>query len=388
MKSKLFLSLFLASVLSLTACGGSDDNNSGGGGGSSTVVLTCTPDQLSVPSEGGTYTINVSTTSKSWASFVDEADKSWLSIKTQNASSSTGTIEVTVGYNNKPVDRVGHINVQSGGQKVVVSVNQTGLPNDDPAEVTAESGFVPAGYSKVWSDEFNTGTQLNSTYWEWENQNSGWVNNEIQNYRPGTQTISGMHTTELVNGYLYINCFKGSDGKVYSARVNAKNKGAGWKYGYIEARMLLPRGKGTWPAYWMMPMQVDWTNEGWPKCGEIDIMEEVGYDANVVSSSLHAEGHNHTNGTQVTAARNIRTAESEYHIYALEWSATGIKTYVDGQQLLSYNSDGTVRNYPYDKPFHIILNLAWGGDWGGAQGVDDSALPVTMKVDYVRVYQK
>ena len=138
----------------------------------------------------------------------------------------------------------------------------------------------------------------------------------------------------------------------------------------------------------MMPISVDWNTEGWPKCGEIDIMEEVGVDANVVSSSLHSEGHNHTNKNQVTQARNIGTAETEYHVYALEWTADYIKTYVDGQLLLSYNSDHTVLNYPYDKPFHLILNLAWGGDWGGMKGVDESALPLSMKVDYVRVFQK
>ena len=214
------------------------------------------------------------------------------------------------------------------------------------------------------------------------------MNHELQYYRPGTQTIDGKHTTEIIDGRLYINCFKGTDGKVYSGRVNAKNKGKGWQYGYFEARILLPKGKGTWPAYWMMPISVDWSKEGWPKCGEIDIMEEVGCVPNEVSSSLHSEGHNHTNNTQITQARNIGTAETEYHVYALEWTADYIKTYVDGQLLLSYNSDHTVRNYPYDKPFHLILNLAWGGDWGGMKGVDESALPLSMKVDYVRVFQK
>lgn len=388
MKYRLVFSILLVSALAFVACGDDSNDEPAGSGESTGVVLTCTPSQIDVPTDGGTYTLNVSTTSNSWAAFVDEADKEWVTIKTQNASTSNGTVEVTVAYNNKSFARTGHINVQSGGKKVIVSVNQEALANNDPAEKTSESGFVPAGYTKVWSDEFNQGTQLSTASWEWENQNSGWVNNEIQNYRSGSQTISGMHTTELVNGYLYINCFKGNDGKVYSGRVNAKNGGNGWQYGYFEARMKLPKGKGTWPAYWMMPISVDWANEGWPKCGEIDIMEEVGVDANVVSSSLHAEGHNHVNNTQVTRNRNIGTAESEYHIYALEWTADYIKTYVDGVELLSYNSDHTVRNFPYDKPFHLILNLAWGGDWGGYAGVDDSALPLTMKVDYVRVYQK
>lgn len=118
-------------------------------------------------------------------------------------------------------------------------------------------------------------------------------------------------------------------------------------------------------------------------------MEEVGCVPNEVSSSLHAEGHNHTNGTQVTAARMLKNAEGEFHTYAIEWTKDNITTYVDGERLLSYNNDGKgVRNWPYDKPYYIILNLAWGGAWGGMNGVDESALPVTMEVDYVRVFQK
>ena len=183
-----------------------------------------------------------------------------------------------------------------------------------------------------------------------------------------------------------IKCFK-ENNKIYSGRVYAHDN-VGWKYGYIEAKIKLPKGKGTWPAFWMMPCNVDWANEGWPKCGEIDIMEEVGCVPNEVSSSLHAEGHVHTNNTQVTHAMTIENAEGEYHIYAIEWTKEYIRTYVDGKEQLNYESDGTIRNYPYDKPYYIILNLAWGGSWGGMWGVDESALPVTMMVDYVRVFQK
>lgn len=138
-----------------------------------------------------------------------------------------------------------------------------------------------------------------------------------------------------------------------------------------------------------MPCNVDWNKEGWPKCGEIDIMEEVGVVPNEVSSSLHAEGHNHTNGTQVTHAMTIEKAEGEFHTYAIEWTAQNITTYVDGKVQLTYDNDNKgVVNWPYDKPYYIIFNLAWGGSWGGMQGVDESALPVTCVIDYIRVFQK
>ena len=302
-------------------------------------------------------------------------DVDWLSTQ-QNGK----ILTITTAANDAKASRTGKVTVTADGETAVITVTQESAEDRDIV--------TPDGYRLVWHDEFNEGDQLNSSYWEWENWERGNVNNELQYYRPGTQTIDGKHTTELVDGRLVINCFKANDGKIYSGRVNAKNGGNGWQYGYFEARILLPKGKGTWPAYWMMPISVDWATEGWPKCGEIDIMEEVGVDANVVSSSLHSEGHNHTNNTQITAARNIGTAESEYHVYALEWTTDYIKTYVDGQLLLSYNSDHTIRNFPYDKPFHLILNLAWGGDWGGYAGTDESALPVQMKIDYVRVFQK
>ena len=184
--------------------------------------------------------------------------------------------------------------------------------------------------------------------------------------------------------------FKGSDGKIYSGRINARPS-EGWLYGYVEARICLPEGKGTWPAFWMMPSNVDWNTNPWPYCGEIDIMEEVGADPNQVSSSLHTGNYNHTKNTQKTHAMNCPGAEGEFHIYALEWTADEITTYVDGKVQLKVTKSqmGTDHaDWPFHYAFYPILNLAWGGDWGGYKGVDESALPVTMKVDYVRIFQK
>jgi beta-glucanase (GH16 family) len=135
----------------------------------------------------------------------------------------------------------------------------------------------------------------------------------------------------------------------------------------------------------MMPVNF----RSWPADGEIDIMEEVGYHPNYVSSSLHANAHVHSNGTQITHEMFCEGAEDGYHIYAIEWTADRITTYVDGQKQLEYFNRGLGRDdWPYDAPFYIILNLAWGGDWGGQKGVDMDALPAEMLVDYVRVYQK
>lgn len=302
-----------------------------------------------------------------------QSDADWVTVSRDKA-------RVIVAYtaNTSLTSRTATMAVTGEGQKRMFFVIQEG------AGITA----IPEreGYELVWHDEFTEGTELNATHWRHEVQNAGWVNNELQNYVDGV--VNGKRVTELSDGKLRIHCFKGDDEKIYSGRVYA-HESEGWQYGYIEARMMLPKGKGTWPAFWMMPCNVDWNKEGWPKCGEIDIMEEVGVVPNEVSSSLHAEGHNHTNGTQVTHAMTIEKAEGEFHTYAIEWTAQNITTYVDGKVQLTYDNDNKgVVNWPYDKPYYIIFNLAWGGSWGGMQGVDESALPVTCVIDYIRVFQK
>ena len=203
------------------------------------------------------------------------------------------------------------------------------------------------------------------------------------------QTSSGNKVTEVQDGSLHIHCFK-EGGKIYSGRVYA-HVGTGWQYGWFEARINLPKGKGTWPAFWMMPVGNDWNTNPWPMCGEIDIMEEVGCVPNEVSSSIHTQDYNHTKNTQKTHAMTIAKAEGEYHVYALEWTEDAITTYVDGKVQLAVKKSvlGSGHNqWPFHYAFYPILNLAWGGDWGGMNGVDESALPVTMSVDYIRVFQK
>jgi beta-glucanase (GH16 family) len=119
-------------------------------------------------------------------------------------------------------------------------------------------------------------------------------------------------------------------------------------------------------------------------------MEYVGYDPNFVHSSVHTQSYYHTIGTQKTAKKEISNAETEFHIYAVEWTKDYIKGFVDGVEYFRFDNDGTgnKHTWPFDAPFYLKLNLAWGGDWGAAQGIDESALPATYEIDYVRVYQK
>lgn len=280
----------------------------------------------------------------------------------------------SVGANDTDKERDATIELKGEYSSGKIAIHQRLAGDDD--EIVA-----PKGYALVWHDEFNSGKELGSD-WRHEVQGPGWVNHELQTYVNG-KSPSGRRVTEIDEGVLRINCFK-ENNRVYSGRVYAKPS-QGWKYGYIEASIRLPKGRGTWPAFWMMPVNF----RSWPADGEIDIMEEVGYHPNYVSSSLHANAHVHSNGTQVTKEVYCPGAEGEFHTYAIEWTPDYITTFVDGKLLLHYDNRGLGRDdWPYDAPFYVILNLAWGGDWGGAQGVDESKLPVSMEVDYVRVFQK
>ena len=379
MKRFMLYTFLLSLAAVVCGCGGSDNDDPL----PSTVNITLSQESIEAPAEGGTYTINVNTTGKEWNAY---ADQEFIIVGAKNTAAQTGTLTVAVPANPTTSVRTGTITVMSGSARKSISVIQ----------MAAEESpyYAPEGYQLVWQDEFdgNYGyapnengvprTELNPDYWTHEVKSAGWVNHELQNY-VNHKTPEGKLVTELRNGKLRITALK-ENGKVYSGRVYAKVK-EGWKYGYIEASIKLPKGKGTWPAFWMMPVNF----RSWPADGEIDIMEEVGYHPDYVSSSLHANAHVHSNGTQVTHEMKCAGAEGEFHTYAILWTAQNITTYVDGKVQLSYDNRGLGRDdWPYDDPFYVIFNLAWGGDWGGAQGVDESALPATMEVDYIRVFQK
>ena len=358
--------MLLSLAVALWGCGGSGNDSQ-----PAEIVINVSPETVNAPAEGGTYTVNVTTTGKEWGTAVGS---DFFTVKTQNTAAQAGTITITVPANPVAESRSGAVTVMSGTARKSITVTQA---------AAEESAYdAPEGYQLVWQDEFDEGTELNSVDWTHEVQSDHWVNNELQNY-VNRKSPKGNLVTEVNDGTLKIHCFK-EDGKVYSGRVYAHVK-EGWLYGYIEASIKLPKGKGTWPAFWMMPVNF----RSWPADGEIDIMEEVGYHPNYVSSSLHANAHVHSNGTQVTHEMYCKGAEGEFHTYAIEWTAQNITTYVDGKQQLSYDNRGLGRDdWPYNDPFYVIFNLAWGGDWGGSQGVDETALPVTMEVDYIRVFQK
>ena len=361
-------SILLAAVMGFCSCGGSDDDPVTSGGTDKDLPA------LTFTAEGGSQTVSTKA-AKEWRAFASNGEP-WISVSPETGAAGNVEVKITVPANNDYVSRNGEVTIKSGTDRQYVKISQEAREREK-----VDFSCPVEGYELVWHDEFD-GESLNTADWTYEVKNSGWVNNELQNYVAG-KTPNGKEVVSVKDGILNITALK-ENGKVYSGRIYAK-KSKGWKYAYIEASINLPKGKGTWPAFWMMPVKFT----SWPHDGEIDIMEEVGANPNYVSSSLHADGHVHSNGTQWTHEMYCKGAEGEFHKYAIEWEENRIRTYVDGKLQIDYTDPGNgVRDWPYVEPFYVILNLAWGGDWGGYKGIDESALPCTMQVDYVRVWQK
>ena len=253
---------------------------------------------------------------------------------------------------------------------------------------TGKNASVIAGKKRlVWSDEFGYTGLPDSSKWGYDRGNGcpdlcGWGNNEQQFY-----TVSRLENARVENGYLTIEARQEAmGGNPYtSARLVTKQKGE-WLYGRIEVRAKLPAGRGIWPAIWMLP--TEWTYGGWPRSGEIDIMEFVGYLPDTVFSTIHTDRFNGMKNTQKSVGQFTNTASDQFHVYAMDWDADKIDFYYDGLKFHTFsNLREGVGVWPFDRAFYLILNIAVGGNWGGKMGVDTSIFPQKMLVDYVRVYQ-
>jgi len=247
---------------------------------------------------------------------------------------------------------------------------------------------VPAGYTLVWSDEFEHPGLPDSTRWAYDVGDGcpglcGWGNEELQFY-----TDRRRENARVEDGHLVIEARKEPAGaRAYtSARLVTRGR-ADWTYGRFEIRARLPSGRGTWPALWMLPTGNAYG--GWPASGEIDIMEHVGFAPDSVHGSVHTAAYNHIRRTQSTARIAVPDAERAFHVYAVEWTPARIDFFVDGTRYHSFANEHTgPEAWPFDRPFHLILNVAVGGMWGGMRGVDETIWPQRLVVDYVRVLQR
>jgi beta-glucanase (GH16 family) len=258
---------------------------------------------------------------------------------------------------------------------VVPPVTTTTTP---PASVSYSFGKTP-----VWQDEFSNVGLPDSTKWDYDLGGSGWGNRELEYY---TKSLKNAH---VENGILSIEAIKERTGGLdySSARLVTRKKGD-FLYGRFDIRAKLPRGTGTWPAIWMLATSQTYGTQYWPDNGEIDIMEHVGFDPNVIHASMHTKSFNFIINTQKTSVVTIPTAMTEFHVYSIEWYPDRLRYLVDDVVYLEVPNQASWGwdKWPFDQKFHLLLNVAVGGDWGGQKGVDDTIFPQKMEVDYVRVY--
>lgn len=274
--------------------------------------------------------------------------------------------------------------VSESGSDVAESGSLSGTVSDREQPELKAVGFEydrdSLTYELVWSDEFDYEGEPDQEKWSYETGAGGWGNHELQNYTKGDNVTVG-------DGVMTIELRTEENGQHTSTRLVSRNKGD-WTYCKVEASLKLPSGLGTWPAFWMMPTASAYGT--WPKSGEIDIMEHVGYDQDVIVETVHTEKYHGGQGKgKSTPTEGV---SEEFHTYSVEWLPDKMIFSIDGEEKFTYDpfnySDRpTSALWPFDRDFYLIFNLAFGGDWGGAKGTDDSYFPVEYVVDYVRVYQ-
>lgn len=250
----------------------------------------------------------------------------------------------------------------------------------------------------VWSDEFDKPGTPDARKWDYE---TGFIrNNEAQFY-----TKARKENARVENGTLVIEARKerwknpdydatadrnrrrGREFAEYTSASLITQGKAAWKHGRVEVKAKLPSGRGTWPAIWMLGTNI--RGVGWPACGEIDIMEFVGFEPGVIHANIHTAKYNHAKNTGKGDKIKLADASEAFHVYSVEWDGQRMDFAVDGKTYFTYRNEGSGEAaWPYDREQYLILNLAIGGAWGGQKGIDDAIFPQKFVIDYVRVYQK
>lgn len=248
-----------------------------------------------------------------------------------------------------------------------------------PDKVTVPDGFS----SLVFADEFDGDRQPDSTKWNYE---IGYLRNgELQYYTPGNnvECADGVLAIELRNDSALM---ENEICPVTSGSLTTLGLGS-WKYGYFEVRAKLPASLGLWPSIRLLPAEQVYGD--WPRSGEIEIMEHVGHTPDKIHFSAHSERFNFIRSTQRRFSASLPEAVGDFHIYALKWTPDELVWLFDGrpQFCVKRGEHEDWTTWPFDSEFYLVLNLAYGGNWGGAEGVDHSALPQRFEIDYVRIFQ-
>ena len=292
------------------------------------------------------------------------------------------TILVTVmGDSDWEVDENFRFEISNANNVNLITSFATGvIRNDDKSGFFDTDGYITpdsqSGMTLTWSDEFN-GSDLNLTDWTYETGDHGWGNNELQDYR------SGSNNTTVANGKLTITAKDDPMDGYTSARLITKDKQT-FKYGRIDIRAKLPQGQGIWPALWMLGNNIN--EVSWPACGEIDIMELVGHEPSKTHGTIHWAdvNGNHTHEGGGTSLSGEVFADA-FHVFTILWDSQKIVWYLDEEQFHSeeVNSGGREE---FHHPHFFIFNIAVGGNWPGSPD-GTTVFPQTMEVDYIRVFQ-
>jgi beta-glucanase (GH16 family) len=264
---------------------------------------------------------------------------------------------------------------------VSFSVSGKGL-NSGAESKNKPASNAPVQWDLVWEDNFDVAGLPNSKIWSYE---EGYVrNNEAQYY-----TKERSENARVEDGKLIIEARNDNwnSHKITAASINTNGKKS-ILYGRIEVKAKLPTGVGTWPAIWMLGDAMK-KGTGWPACGEIDIMENVGYDPDVIHANIHTKAYNHVKNTNKGNKITIAKPYNDFHVYAVEWFEDHMDFFVDDQKYFTFPNEKTGNDvWPFDKPHYLLINLAIGGGWGGQEGVDDKIFPQKYYIDYVKIFKQ
>lgn len=251
-------------------------------------------------------------------------------------------------------------------------------------------------YTLIWEDNFDNNGSPDTSRWGYE---KGFIRNEEEQYYTDRSEnvriengilILEAHKEEIENDRFVSennsSWIKNRKKAAYSSASLTTEGIASWEYGKIEVKAKLPKGRGMWPAIWMLGDNIK--QVGWPECGEIDIMENVGFEPDKIFGTVHTKAYNHMLNTQVGKSITVNDVYGVFHVYSVIWTPNKIKILVDDQIYMTFvNENKTTAEWPFNQSFHLKLNVAVGGAWGGQKGIDDSIFPQRMEVDYVKIYQ-
>jgi len=307
--------------------------------------------------------------------WIKSKDGKWLPLaRSQFTADRTATMNIDAGVEN------GRFYLQNGGD----TENNTPLKskmNCRIEQMSRPAASFDEQWELAWSEEFNYEGLADEDKWNYE---TGFVRNREKQY----YTKARSENARVEDGCLIIESRKEEyeKGQYTSASLHTWHK-AQWLYGRIEVRAKLPTGRGMWPAIWMLGTNRD--TVGWPACGEIDIMENVGFDPDVICANAHTKAYNHVKRTNKGSKIRGERPYEQYHIYAIEWHEDRIDFFFDDEKYFTFENEGTGNDvWPFDKPHYLILNAAIGGTWGGQKGIDDAIFPQKYYIDYVRVFKK